>query len=152
METTDGTPHDETTVSLKFVLLVVAAVTTGLTGAWGFHKFLATHVEFHLTPKAAAAELDAKILSASTAAKSAAEAAQKIGSALEMHISEEKLSKARELLSAKREQLSTTQLWETANRPNDISRARKVELQGQIDVLREYVRCLEQFRSVCVSP
>lgn len=150
-ETIKNTPI---TIGRAIKLLSIAATSLGV--LWAIHVWVGGHIEFHLMTKAEAAELKNEISAvaqaakdASTAAKEASQAAAQTGQALQMYIQQQELKTARERLSALQGQLSDTQLWEASNRANDISRARKADLQRQIDVLRDYVQCLQNGRSLC---
>lgn len=133
-----------------------SGIATLIAGVIAAHHFLGAHLEFHLLSKAEAAELKEQITAAanaakeaSTAAKDASQAAAQTGQALAKYIQQQELKTARERLSALQGQLSETQLWEASNKANDISKARKADLQRQIDVLKEYVDCLKAGASLC---
>lgn len=121
---------------------------------WGFHRFLGTHLEVHLMPRAEADTrrelLIDQIHAATDAAMQAAGAAQITAAALEQHVALESLAQSRARVDILREQLSSTQLWEKANGgENDVSRARKRDLDNQLERTRDYIACREAARFGC---
>lgn len=120
----------------------------------GFHSFLAEHVAFHngLAGAARAQEVTQQIRAIADSANQAADAAQKTATALEEYVKRQELKEARAKLNVLREQLSGTQLWESANGANEISRARKADLAWQIERTTDFVECLEAMRRYCEQP
>src|SRR5262245_53588903 len=118
------------------VTISVATMVALAVGLWSFHGWLGGHLDKNFFSEAEAQTLSQQVKQAADAAKEASQAAKANGDTLNKYISQQDLKSAREQLAAKEGQLSETQLWETANQPNDISRARKRDLQDQINVLK----------------
>lgn len=136
------------TPRIKFWALVLG-VPGLFAGSWTFHNWLATHMGAHLFTTAAAQTLSNQVQQASNAAKTAAESTQQLAEAFKRHIDGEDLKYARDKVDTLTEQLSSTKLWESANGANEISRARREDLERQLERMRSYVTCLEIGRPNC---
>lgn len=136
------------------VVISVSALAAIVVVGWQFHEWTGRHLNTHLMSRAEAQTLhmaqNEQIKQAADAAKEAANAATETARLLRDHIKGEELKSARERLNQLRGQLSETQLWESTNGgANDISRARKADLNSQIEVLSTLIACLEAGRNNC---
>lgn len=146
-------PIDLTLSDLRKRRIIVSLSTMlGLGGAglWA-HQRLGEHMDAHFTSTAEAQVLSDSVRSASESARKAAESADSTSKALTAYISHQDLKDAKQRLNVLNEQLSGTKLWEATNPANEISRARKADLERQIAVLATYIACLEAERSYCVQ-
>lgn len=132
------------------ITISIAAIMSGLAGAWQGHEWVASHAAKHFIGSAYAGELTEQIKSAADAAKQAAQASQSIATELKAHVRAEELRNARAELERYATELSQTQLWEKANGSNELSRKRIFELTNLIARKKQYVECLEAGRSDCL--
>lgn len=153
----EETEVENTPLTMRRVYKWGSSAVVIIVGLWALHQWVGLHLEVHLLSRADAAELKDQISQvaaaakeASTAAMQASQAAAQTSEALSMYIVQQELKNARDRLSALQGQLSETQLWEASNKANDISRARKLDLERQIQALKEQVECLKQGRLVSV--
>ena len=86
---------------------------------------------------------------AATAAQTAASATATVAASLSMHIADEQITRARQRIDVLKGDVATTQLWEKANHPNEISGARIRDLTGEIQRTQEWVDCMQAGRSNC---
>lgn len=135
------------TVKTKISLGVLGAVAAAM---WPLHEWIAGHATRELLEHSVQAqELGKQIKTAVDAAQKAAEAAKMVAESLAIHVDQTDLADARRRLDLAKTDLATTQLWEAANRPNEISRARVRDLQGQIDRVSAWIACKEAGRPNC---
>lgn len=117
------------------------------------HTFLARHTSKYFVQTASAQEahgdLTRQIRDASDAANKAASAAQQAVSELRSHVAGEDLNRARSKIDTLRGEISATQLWESTNGANEISRARRQDLERQLERTIAYAACLEAQRPNC---
>jgi hypothetical protein len=134
------------TMSLAGIALLAA-------GAIAVHSFVATHASTYFV-RSASAQLASdgvarQIREVGDAAKSAAQAAQQAVAELHAHVDGERIAAARARIDVLRGEISNTQLWESANGANDISRARRRDLESQLARTIAYVECLEDRGAFC---
>jgi hypothetical protein len=134
------------TISLAVLIACISGVVIG-----GFqsHQWLAAHLEQHLETIGKASELSAQVDKAATAAQTAASATATVAASLSMHIADEQITRARQRIDVLKGDVATTQLWEKANHPNEISGARIRDLTGEIQRTQEWVDCMQAGRSNC---
>jgi hypothetical protein len=130
-------------------------VSLGLLGAiavalWPLHQWLSVHLENHVVTSAKGDALAVETRKAADAAQMAAEATHVVAVALADHIAMTELKDARQRLDLLKTDLATTQLWEAANHPNDISRARVRDLGSQIDHVQNWIACTEAGRPATI--
>lgn len=135
------------------VSVSIAGAGVILVALVGFHTFLAGHTSRIFVSEAEAGELAAEvqqqIKDISESAKRAADAAASAVFELRSHVAGEEIKAARNKMDELRGEISTTLLWESANGANDISRARKRDLEIQFERTAAYVQCLEAQRPNC---
>jgi hypothetical protein len=149
----DRHDQDEGVVKLNFkrigiMFSVAGVVVSAFVGA---HLWLGSHLAAHLYTATQGAELSGQLKQIADSATKTAQAASDTAKALNAHIAAEDLKNAKRRLDTLNEQLSSTLLWESSNHPNDISRARKADLQYQINTVKEYIECMNQGRYNCVQ-
>ena len=127
----------------KISLGVLGAIAVAL---WPLHQWLAAHLENHVATTAQARVLAEDTKKAADAAQMAAEATHVVAVSLADHIAMTELKDARQRLDLIKTDLATTQLWEAANHPNEISRARVRDLTAQIDHVTQWIACTEAGR------
>jgi hypothetical protein len=118
---------------------------------WLGHGKLTEHLDVYMISTAEGQVLTQQVKEAADAARQAALSVQEVGRSLVDYIKLQDIKDARERLNNLRGSLSETQLWESANGANDISRARKADLEAQISVIEGYIQCIEAGRSTCVQ-
>lgn len=126
------------------ITVSVATLAAGIVGLWYFHGWLGGHLDRSFFSEAQAQGLSEQVKQAADAAKQASQAASQTSQTLTRYITAQEVKTARERLNILQGQLSETQLWEASNAPNDISRARKADLQSQIEAMKVYISCLER--------
>lgn len=143
---------------LKKRRITITGMTAGLllaagSGTWLGHAWLRDHVTDKLDlvfqNEAQAQTLGQQVREATNAARDAASAAESVGRSLASYIKRQDAKEARERLSVLKQQLGETQLWESANGVNDITRARKADLTAQIEATQAYIACLDSGRTDC---
>lgn len=119
------------------VTISVGSIIFGLALLWGAHKFIASHAGKYFLPVAAAEELTQKVEEAlMTSAENSA--------ILTNFIRRTEIRDAREKVDSLRSELQATLLWESANGENEISRARKSDINREITRYENYVACIER--------
>lgn len=144
---------DEAVVKINFkrIAIVTGAITAVAGALVGAHVWLGAHLGAHLMTSAQGVELGAQLKQIADAAKQTAQAASDTAKALNNHLASEELKEAKAKLSVLTEQLSGTMLWESEHGANDISKARKRDLEEQINRVKEYLQCVDAGRSTCVQ-
>lgn len=128
----------------------VGAIVSALAMIWPTHEWIAMHATRELLEHSLQAqEINKQIKKAADAAQQAAEAAQMVALTLADHVAQTDLADARKRLDLAKTDLATTQLWEAANKPNEITRARIRDLQAQIDRVSAWINCRENGRPNC---
>lgn len=126
------------------IVISVAGLVALLTATYGAHRLLAQHLFEHIPKKEDITELAQQSRAASEAAQRAASAAQMVAESLAQHVDAEELKQARQKLEQAKTDLATTQLWEKANHPNDISTRRILELNQTIERVSAWIACKQQ--------
>ena len=134
------------TIRIGTVASLFAAAAIGLT--WG-NQWIITMLDRSFYSEAQAQVLQDQVKEAADAAKQAAQSVENVSRDLTQYVKQQDLKSARERLNVLKQQLSETQLWESSNGANDISRARKIELAAQIEIVTAYIQCMEAQRPVC---
>ncbi|MEO8466225.1 MAG: hypothetical protein ABI640_12850 [Gammaproteobacteria bacterium] len=132
------------------VTISLATALAFIVGLWQFHEWTGRHLKDHLVSTQIGSELAMQIHEAVDAAKQSAKASETIGRSLSLHIAGQDLKEAHIKLDTAKTDLATTQLWESVNGANEISRARKRELEFQIERTTGYIACREASRESCV--
>lgn len=117
------------------------------------HAFLAQHAARYFVSTAAAQTAQAQqalqIKEIADIAREAAQAAKQTADTLATHVRGQELKEARQRLDMLRKDLFDAQISESTHGPNDLTRARKRELEPAIERQRSYVDCLEAGRPNC---
>lgn len=141
--TIDAIKKHKISISLGSLGVIIGAL-------WAAHGRLVLHVDRYFISSAEANELQQQVKEAADTAKAAAKIAQDTSTALFRYIRGEQLKDAREALETLKGQHSDTLLWERANGENDLSRARKRELEARIRAREAQITCMELGRDDCV--
>lgn len=121
----------------------LVAGVAAIGAVWSFHQWLgASHLPAHLMTRAEAQTLQQEVKAAVDTAKAAATAAKQTSDRLFDYIERQELKEERAALERLQGDLADTLLWENANGANDLSRARKTELERRIRDAQERIRCL----------
>lgn len=131
-----------TTAAKVKTWLGAAALVAG--SLWGFHQWLGkVHLPVHLMTRAEAQTLGEQVKQASDAATRAAESAERVSQRLFDYIADQELKEERAKHERLEGELQDTLLWESQNGENQISRARKADLEARIIESTRRIRCLE---------
>jgi hypothetical protein len=138
----------ETLKKRKYVISGTS-IAAFVVAVWWGHGWVGVHLDRYLVTEVEAQSIGQQVQQAARAATEAASAAESVGRTLDAYIKRQDLKDSRERLNLLNQQLGETQLWEAANGPNDITRARRADLSAQIVVTQNYIRCLEAGRPDC---
>lgn len=138
----DNTGIDLTNLKTKRITFSVGGLILVAGGLWGAHEYTSAHLNDIFMPIAAAEELADKVDQALARSEENSER-------LVTFINRQELKEARQQLKDLLGQLQETLLWESANEENSISRARKRDLETDIDSQESYIICLEAGRRNC---
>jgi acyl-CoA reductase-like NAD-dependent aldehyde dehydrogenase len=136
---------DRKTRMTLWIMAIPVAITVSLLS----HKYIDGHIDRFMFSEVQAQTLTDQVEKAANAAQEASQAASATGRALTTYMRNQDLKETRERLSVREGQLSDTLLWESSNGANDISRARKADLQREIEDLKALLRCYEAVRPDC---
>ncbi len=126
---------------------ILGTLATAATAVWAFsgrvHDVVARHVDRYFFSTAEAQTLLSEVKQAAETAKKAADIASDTADQLLRYMQRQELKEERALLDRLRGELADTELWESQNGANALSRARKADLIGRIDATLARIRCLE---------